>query len=45
MFCRVQSRGQRMTPVLSRETKAEGLYDEVIKKFGFGDPYALGERG
>ncbi len=43
VFCRIESRGQRMTPVLSRETKAEGLYDEVIQKFGFDDPYAVGE--
>ena len=42
VFCRVESRGVRMTPTLSRETKAEALYDEVIQKFGFGDPYATG---
>ena len=43
VFCRVESQGQQMTPVLSRETKAEGLYDEVVQKFGFGDSYAVGE--
>ncbi len=43
VFCRVESRGQRMTPTLSRETKAETLYDEVVQKFGFGNPYAVGE--
>ncbi len=45
VFCRVESRGIRMTPTLSRETKAEALYDEVVHKFGFGDPYAVGESG
>ena len=43
VFCRVESRGVRMTPTLSRETKAEALYDEVITKFSFGDPYAVRE--
>lgn len=43
VFCRVESRGQRMTPTLIRDTKAETLYDEVVRKFGFGDPYAVGE--
>ena len=43
VFCRVESRGQRMTPVLNRETKAEALYDEVAQKFGFGDPYTVRE--
>ena len=43
VFCRIESRGQRMTPVLNRDTKAEALYDEVVTKFSFGDPYAVGE--
>ena len=41
VFCRVESKGQRMTPTLNRETKAEALYDEVVQKFGFGDPYTV----
>lgn len=45
VFCRVESRGQRLTPTLSHETKAEGLYGDVVQKFGFGDPYAVGENG
>ncbi len=45
VFCRVESKGQRMTPTLTRETKAEALYYEVVQKFGFGDPYAVGESG
>lgn len=45
VFCRVESRGVRMTPTLNRETKAEALYDEVITKFGFGDPYTGREDG
>lgn len=40
VFCRVESRGVRVTPPLSRETKPEALYDEVIERFGFRDPYA-----
>ena len=43
VFCRIESRGVRMTPTLNRETRAEELYREVVRKFGFGDPYALGE--
>ena len=43
VFCRVESKGQRMTPTLNRETKAEALYDEVTRKFGFGDPYTVRE--
>ncbi len=43
VFCRVESKGQRMTPTLNRETKAETLYDKVVQKFGFDNPYAVGE--
>ena len=43
VFCRVESKGQRMTPMLNRETKAETLYDKVVQKFGFDNPYAVGE--
>jgi hypothetical protein len=43
VFCRVESRGIRLTPTLSRETKPEVLYDEVIERFGFSDPYAASE--
>lgn len=43
VFCHVESRGVRMTPTLSREAKVEALYDEVIARFGFNDPYAVGE--
>lgn len=32
--------GVRMTPTLNREVKPEALYDEVMKRFGFSDPYA-----
>ena len=45
VFCRVESRGVRMTPTLNRETKAEALCDEVVQKFGFDDPSAVGESG
>ncbi len=40
VFCRVESQGVRMMPTLNREVKPEALYDEVLERFGFGDPYA-----
>lgn len=40
VFCRVESRGVRMTPALSRDVKPEVLYDGVLERFGFRDPYA-----
>lgn len=43
VFCRVEARGVRMTPTLNRETKVEALYDEVVTRFGFKDPYVTGE--
>ena len=43
VFCRVESGGVRMTPSLSREDKPEVLYREVVRRFGFGDLYAVGE--
>jgi hypothetical protein len=44
VFCRVESRGVRMTPSLSRDVKPEALFEEVAAKFSFHDPYA-GEEG
>ncbi len=43
VFCRVESQGVRMTPNLSREVKSETLYEEVIARFEFSDPYATRE--
>ncbi len=43
VFCRVESQGVRMTPTLSRDVKPEVLYDEVVERFGFRDPYAANE--
>ena len=43
VFCRVESGGVRMTPSLNREDKPEALYREVVRRFGFGDPYAAEE--
>ncbi len=40
VFCRVESKGVRMTPTLNRNVDPETLYDEVLERFGFGDPYA-----
>ena len=42
VFCRVESQGVRMTPTLNREVKPEALYDEVVRRFGFRDPYGSG---
>ncbi len=42
--CSAESRGTRMTPTLSRETKPEALSDEIVKRFYFKDPYASEER-
>ena len=44
VFCWVESRGVRMTPVLSRDVNPETLYGEVLKRFGFSDPYTTSER-
>ena len=33
-----------MTPTLTRDVKPEVLYDEVLERFGFRDPYAAEER-
>ncbi len=41
VFCRVESRGVRTTPALSRDVKPEVLYDGVLERFGFRDPYAV----
>ncbi len=43
VFCRVESGGIRMTPTLSRELKPETLYNEVMERFGFSNPYGAGE--
>jgi hypothetical protein len=42
VFCRVESRGVRMTPVFDRSTSHESLYQQVVAKFGFIDPYLPG---
>ncbi len=40
LFCRVEWRGERMTPPLGKGRGAEELYDEVVARFGFTNPYA-----
>ena len=45
VFCRVESRGVRMTPTLSRDTQVEMLYEETLERFGFRDPYTVSEDG
>lgn len=40
LFCRVEWRGERMTPSLGRGSEPKELYAEVVSRFGFTDPYA-----
>jgi len=40
LFCRVEWRGERMTPVVGKGREPRELYDEVVARFGFVDPYA-----
>lgn len=40
VFCRVESRGVRMTPVIEKGIESQKLYEQVVARFGFVDPYA-----
>jgi len=40
LFCRVEWRGTRMTPPIGKGREPKELYDEVVARFGFTDPYA-----
>ncbi len=40
LFCRVEWRGERMTPAIGKGREPKELYDEVVARFGFTDPYA-----
>jgi hypothetical protein len=40
LFCRVEWRGTRMTPTIEKGREPKELYDEVVARFGFTDPYA-----
>ncbi len=40
LFCRVEWRGTRMTPPIEKGREPKELYDEVVTRFGFTDPYA-----
>ena len=42
VFCRVESRGVRMTPVVGKGREPQALYEQVVARFGFVDPYAGG---
>ena len=44
LFCRVEWRGARMTPVVGKGRGPEELLEQAVAKFGFTDPYA-GEDG
>ncbi len=39
LFCRVEWRGQRMTPVVGKEREPKELYEQAVARFGFTDPY------
>ncbi len=41
VFCRIESKGVRMTPSVNREISADGLYNEARAKFSFTDPYSF----
>lgn len=41
LFCRLEWRGKRMTPELSKDP--EELYEQAVERFGFSNPYAPGE--
>ena len=40
LFCRVEWRGERMTPPLGKGRGPEELYEQATAKFGFTNPYA-----
>ena len=40
LFCRVEWRGTRMTPVVGKGREPKELYEQAVSRFGFVDPYA-----
>ncbi len=40
LFCRVEWRGTRMTPMIGKGRESKELYDEVVARFGFTNPHA-----
>ncbi len=40
LFCRVEWRGERMTPIVGKGRGPEELLEQAVAKFGFTDPYA-----
>lgn len=44
LFCRVEWRGKRLTPELSKDREPKALYAQVVERFGFKNPYET-ERG
>ena len=43
VFCRVERRGRRLSPVWSKKDDVQGLYDAVVEKFGFTNPLGAAE--
>jgi hypothetical protein len=42
LFCRVEWRGTRMTPVVGKGREPKELYQQAVTRFGFTDPYKDG---
>ncbi len=40
LFCRVEWRGERMTPVVGKGREPKELFEQAVARFGFTDPYA-----
>jgi hypothetical protein len=40
LFCRVEWRGERMTPDVGKGREPKELFEQAVAKFGFTDPYA-----
>ncbi len=39
LFCRLEWRGKRLTPELGKEREPKALYQQVVERFGFKNPY------
>ncbi|CAA9573966.1 MAG: hypothetical protein AVDCRST_MAG86-1972 [uncultured Truepera sp.] len=40
LFCRVECRGERMTPAVGKGREPNELFEQAVARFGFTDPYA-----
>jgi hypothetical protein len=44
LFCRLEWRGKRLTPDLGKDREHKALYQQVVERFGFHNPYELEDR-